>query len=254
MDAYKSLAEKAASRSAEPPTGHWVKEAGPISWLGRLATGIGRRAPAAEKALGRFASRGAEAYGRAFKRKPKWTLFGTGAGVGGMNELAGAAGLPNFGGFDPAAHAEKIDPKLTGWRAASNAYLNPIQSVMAAAGLSGQKAPVSMKKPKSQQLGTPTNLRMGPNGQIIGTASQDVDMELSPRMQQALADHQSGNDPLSTLNRGFESAGISPGSLLGGRRPSSNYSSPAAEQAPRLYADPRFLQVKTPDRFSRSAF
>lgn len=225
-DAARSLAEKAAAKLVE-------KQAGPLT---SLLTKAVQYAPKVESAIGGGASRFGNFYHKALHKKPKWTLFGTGLGLGAANDVASAAGV-GIGKWDPAAHAESIDPRVSGWGAAGKAYARPLQSLLAMTGLAGKKAPITAGQPLGPPA-TPGNLRFGPDGSVHGTQSQDVQMELSPRMQAALEALRGGSDPLSTLRQGLAGAGMDGSGLLGGP---SQAQSPKPPAPLPYYADPKFL-------------
>ncbi len=243
MDA-KTLVERAAAKSAQTRmTGH-SKSAGPLAFGLRT---LARAAPGVERAIGGAARGGARLWGKALKAKPKTTLLGTGLGGAALNDAASYAGLPSMGKWDPAAHAEQIDPRLTGGSTGSNLkrmVSHPLQTLLAMTGNAGSKAPVSIggsAGPRSK----PTDIRFGPDGKIIGTSTSDVNVDLSPAAQYQLSLLQNGMDPTSQLQRAFEAEGLSTGSLLTGRKvPSAN--------KPRAYADPAFL--RSTSNFSRPIY
>lgn len=210
--------------------------------LTRMLSGAARVAPKVDSFIGNAATRGGQMFHKALHAKPKSTLFATGLGLGGLNDLASSVGA-GFGKWDPAAHAERMDPKVTGWGAAAHTYAHPLQSLIGGLGLAGKKAPISVGQ--QGQAHTPTNLRFGPGGEVMGTQAHDVQMELSPKMQAALDMLRGGDDAHSVLSHGLADAGMEGGGLLsgfgggGGRQQVS-----APKPAPRpYYADPRFMDA-----------
>lgn len=257
-DATNRLLDKAAARTAIPMTGHSntaVVEKRAAGLLQTLFSKGLKYAPMVDEAVGGLAQRGSALYGKAFRAKPKTTLFGTGLGLGAANDAVNAATGLGLGKWDPAAHAEKIDPRVSGWSAAGHAYTNPLQTLLALTGNAGKKAPLTVGRPIAGSATKPTNVRLGPDGKPIGTQIHDVDLELSPRYQAALDAQRAGTDHNSVLRGGMAESGMSDGGLL-----SDGMGQPPAAHRPTsrpYYADPKFIansSAASPDlaSFSRS--
>lgn len=219
-----SLTDKAAARAAQM-TGHKKQANGLLNTI----TSAARRIPGMLRGAASTAkSQLAPAVQAAKQITPGGAAKGlAGAALGNealsvLNSGTSNLGLslPFAGKWDPAAQGERIDPRISGWGALGHMAAHPIQSLIGGTGMAGKADPVRVNHQPGGifgglgSTGTPTNITYGPNGELMGQATHNVQLELSPAMQHAMNQLRAGQDPASVAHRGFAGAGINPGSII----------------------------------------